>query len=240
MKKLLTTLALFAALALTSCGGNQPAESSNAGGKSSAKPASTSKHTHTADENAPYKWDENNHWQECKDGDGGKVGSKAHTFVEDTTKADAATCEKEGKKYLKCSVCGYEKTEDSAKLPHNWQRTEKAATEIEGYAKTEQYKCSYGDHYALRFSAQEMDEALSLEAMGLTAKDSTLYSEINTSGSHEGSIRLKVAENKGGTEAKGTHAIYKVKLGAAAQNVDLEFQIDPKSGFDVPIFDYLD
>lgn len=239
MKKLLTTMALFAALALTACGGNQPAEESSAAGKSSGKPASTSKHTHTADENAPYKWDDNNHWQECKDGDGGKVGTKAHTFEEDTTKADAATCEQAGKRYLKCSVCGYEKVEETGKLPHNWARTEKAATEIEGYAKTEQYKCSYGDHYALRFSAQEMDEALSLEACGLTAKDSSIYSEVNTSGSHAGSIRLRKAENDGGTEKLGTHAVYKVKLGAAATNVDLEFEIDPKDGFDVPVFDYV-
>ena len=120
-RKIFTTLAVFAALALTACGGGNQSEPAGKSepGKQSSKPASTSKHTHTADENAPYKYDATNHWQECKDGDGGKVGSKAHTFVDDTTKtAVPASCETEGKKFLKCSVCGFEKEEAVPALGH--------------------------------------------------------------------------------------------------------------------------
>ena len=128
-KKLFATLAIFAALALTACGGgtnsggeeSQPAGGSSTQETSSGEASKSSKHTHTADENAPYKYDESKHWQECKDNDGGKVNNKSHTFVEDTTKTSVpATCSQEGVKYEICSVCGYARETKVEKTDHTW------------------------------------------------------------------------------------------------------------------------
>ena len=268
MKKLLTTLTLFAALALTACGGK-----GGDGGKTS------SRHVHTAAEGAEWKNNETKHWKDCKDNDGGQVDSQSHQWVSDTSKTDvAATCAAAGTKYEVCSVCGYKRetsipqlehvwgdpydvveatcaaegsykvkcnncdtveTRTSPKAAHDWESQGNSAA-VEGAVATEQFKCKLGDHYALRWSAQDMDEAASVAACGLEAKDTTYYAEVNTSGSHNGSIRLRKAENDQGTKAFGTHCIYKVNLGAEATDIDLSFQIDPKSGYDVPVFDYVD
>ena len=246
MKKVLKVMTLFVTMALTACGGAgtnsesaAPADSTSAATSTSAKP-STSKHTHTFDET---KWvsNETQHWHPatCEHTDA-KGSAAAHTFVLDESKTqEPATCDKAGKKYEKCSVCGYEKVTDLPKSAHDWQTQGKSA-DVAGAAKTEQFKCSFGDHYALRWSALDMDEAASIAACGLEAKDTTVFAEVNTSGSHADSIRLRKAENDGGEkEAFGTHVIYKVNVAADAQNVDLSFQIDPKSGYDVPVFDYV-
>ena len=241
MKKVLTTLVTFFALALTACGGtsnNGESKKSGADESSSAAPT-TSTHTHTYDET---RWESNDtqHWHPATCEHTSQKGSPAnHTFGEPYDVVPAE-CGKAGSQKVKCSVCNKEVSQVLPALEHDWQRTDKAASTEEGFVKTEQYKCSKADHYALRFSATEMDEAASLEACGLEAKDTTIYAESNTSGSHAGSIRLRKAENDGGTKAKGTHIVYKVKLAAEAKNVDLEFQIDPKSGYDVPVFDYVD
>ena len=233
MKKLFKVLSIFAVMAMTACGSNGGGSASKAGGNSS--------HTHTFDET---RWESNEtqHWHPATCEHTTQKGSAAsHTFAdfEDATHQNrAASCSEAGVKYQKCSVCDYILETEVKKLDHDWETQGNSAT-VDGAAATEQFKCSYGDHYALRWSAQAMDEAASLTAMGLTAKDTKLYSEINTSGSHSGSIRLKVAENVGGTKAYGTHAIYKINLGADATNIDLSFQIDPKSGFEVPVFDYV-
>lgn len=243
MKKVLTTVAVFFALALTACG--TPSTTSESKGEESQPSQTSSAHTH--------KWGD---WtrvkeptctekgQEKRTCDCGQeqtrdVAAKGHTWVEDATKAVAATCATPGKKVSKCSVCNETKEEDIPTLEHKWVATNATPREETGFATLNQFKCDYGDHYALRFSASDFDEAATLAACGLEAKDTTVYPELNSSGSHSGSIRLRLAENKGGTEALGTHVIYKIKLNAAVENASLEFEIDPKSGYDVPVFDYV-
>ena len=162
------------------------------------------------------------------------VAQLEHTFVEDTSRADAATCETAGKKYEVCSVCGFEKVTETGKLPHNWGDAITNYAKEDGYAQTSSYKCAYGEHYALRWEALDMDQAASLEACGLTAVDSTVYAELNSD-----NIRLKKAENDGGTEKLGTHVVYKVKVATAVENAGLEFYAKSRSGYDVPVFDYV-
>ena len=116
---------------------------------------------------------------------------------------------------------------------HNWEKTADGATEA-GFAKADKYKCKGNEHYALRWAAKDMNEEASLAACGLTAKDTTVYAEVNTD-----NIRLRKAENDQGTEALGTHVVYKVKATAAMQNVGFEFEATTKSGYTVPVFDYV-
>ena len=117
-KRIFTTLAIFAALALTACGG-KPTETSEAGKES--KPAASSKHVHTADENAQWVSNDSQHWKECKDGDGGKVDAKSHTWVKDDSKTDvAASCSQEGIAYEKCEVCGKTRERKTEKTDHTW------------------------------------------------------------------------------------------------------------------------
>lgn len=89
-RKLITTMALFVALALTACGGK-------GGGK----------------------WESNatKHWHEKG---GKKTDEAAHIFEEDVSKAVAATCSAEGKKIEICKVCGYEKETKVNKLAHTF------------------------------------------------------------------------------------------------------------------------
>ena len=116
-RKFLTMTALFVAMSLTACGGSTASSSGSA--KSSKTP--TSNHTHTAATDAKWQSDATYHWKDCKDNDGGKVDRANHTFVEDTSKQGrAATCAQAGVKYEKCSVCGYEKETEVAKLEHTW------------------------------------------------------------------------------------------------------------------------
>lgn len=223
--KVFATIALLASTALVGCGGKKTCEKHQWG-----------KWEVTTPETCTVNGEETRKCSVCGEKETRPI-TAAHKFGEWSEKTPA-TCSAGGKDHRFCSVCSFEDEKDTPKTEHNWQ-TQGASAAVAGAAATEQFKCEFGDHYALRWSAVDMDEAASLAAMGLDAKDSTLYSEINTSGSHEGSIRLKVAENKGNQEAYGTHAVYKVNLGADATDIDLSFQIDPKSGFDVPVFDYV-
>ena len=161
-----------------------------------------------------------------------------HKYVEDPSLSVAATCMSEGKTVSVCS-CGDKKETPIPKIEHTWGDKLADSAEEAGIPATEQYKCSQGDHYALRWSAIALDEEATVAACGLEAKDTSIYPEINESGSHAGTMRLQKAENDGGTEKKGTHAVYKIKLSAAAENIGLAFLIDPKSGYEVPIFDYV-
>ena len=105
--------------------GGASAKSNPVSDKTSDAGASTSKsskHTHTAKEDAPWVSDESRHWQECEAGDGGKVNSKAHTFEEKTDDPanKPATCKETGVKVEVCSVCGYRKESETPKLDHTW------------------------------------------------------------------------------------------------------------------------
>ena len=90
-RKFFTTLAIFASLAITACGGAQQG-----------------------------KWESNNtnHWHVGKDGE--KIDSEKHTFKEDEAQAVAATCENDGKKVEICTVCGFVKESVVTKLGHKW------------------------------------------------------------------------------------------------------------------------
>ena len=101
-------MALALSLALVACGGGN--EGGNSGGKSS-------KHVHTAAENAPWQSDDNNHWKACKDNDGGKVDNKKHDFG-DPYDVVAAECEKPGSQKVKCKTCGREVTQTIKALEH--------------------------------------------------------------------------------------------------------------------------
>lgn len=99
--KLFAVLAMAATLALSACGGA----------------GSSAEHVHTAADNAPWQHDNNYHWKDCKDNDGGKVDNTKHTFGEGTV-ITAATCENKGKEKVKCTVCGAEVERDIPALNH--------------------------------------------------------------------------------------------------------------------------
>ena len=115
--KFFTTLAIFAALALTACGGGGQASEP---AKSSGKPAASSKCTHQVDENAEWLSNDSQHWHECKLC-GAKVDAKSHTWEDDPSVPETpATCSAKGEKTQKCSVCGKTKTVATDKLEHTW------------------------------------------------------------------------------------------------------------------------
>ena len=127
MNKLLKMVPLFVALALTACGGGKGGEEEQSQQQSSGQPASksnSSTHKHSAAENAPYKYDDTNHWQECEAGDGGQVRKGSHKWVADESKASenqAATCQQAGWEYQKCSTCGATRKHDLPKSDdHRW------------------------------------------------------------------------------------------------------------------------
>ncbi len=113
MKKLLTTLTLFMALALTACGG----ANASSGDKSSSVPA----HVHTFD---TTKWesDASQHWHPATCEHTAQKGDKAnHDFKEVAAESVAASCSAEGKKVEACSICGYKKETKIDKLAHTYQ-----------------------------------------------------------------------------------------------------------------------
>ena len=153
MNKLLKMVPLFVALALTACGGGKGGEEEQSQQQSSGQPASksnSSTHKHSAAENAPYKYDDTNHWQECEAGDGGQVRKGSHKWVADETKtADnkAATCKEAGWEYQVCSTCGATRKHDLAKTEEHtygtWVNDENAKC---GEAGSRSRTCSVCDH----------------------------------------------------------------------------------------------
>ena len=153
MKKLLTTLTLFAALILTSCGGATNNESS-AASSGSARPSSSSTpaHVHTFDET---KWesDETSHWHPATCEHTAQKGSKAnHDFEEVAAEGVAPTCSVPGKKVEKCKVCGYKKV-TVLTAEHDLQPVEHAQGEGE-VAETIK-KCSKDAYYQIDFKADD-------------------------------------------------------------------------------------
>ena len=85
---------------LASCGDN-PGEQAE----------TSEKHKHEAAEGAEWKADDNNHWHECKAGDGAQVDKAKHTADETKTNiTKAATCTEAGSKEETCKVCGHKYT----------------------------------------------------------------------------------------------------------------------------------
>ena len=227
MKKgLFVTIALLASVAMVACGGKKECEKH-----------SFDKWETTTNATCKAEGEKQRKCSVCGFVEKQAIAKTDHTWG-DPYELHDATCEAGGSYKVKCSVCDTVEERKTDKLDHNWE-SQGASAAVDGTAATEQFKCKFGDHYALRWSALALNEAESIAACGLTAKDTDYYPEINTSGSHSNSIRLKKAEYVGQSSHVGTHVIYKVNLGAAATDIDLSFQIDPKSGFEVPIFDYV-
>lgn len=165
MKKVLTTMVTFLALALTACGGtsnNGESKKSGADESSSAAPT-TSTHTHTYDET---RWGSNatQHWHPATCEHTNQKGSPAnHTFVEVTAESVDPTCSQPGKKVEACSICGYKK-ETPLTAEHDMQAYaydhEKAANEVASTMK----KCSRDNYYEISFSA--IDAAAELNVSG--------------------------------------------------------------------------
>ena len=110
--KLFAMLAVAAALAVSACSGNGDTPSSSA-------------HKHSAAPDAPWKYDNNNHWKDCAANDGGKAENARHTFG-DPTDVVPSTCTAEGSQKVKCTVCGYVKTVEVAKAAHTWGEAQAA------------------------------------------------------------------------------------------------------------------
>ena len=150
MKKLLSTLVLFAALALTSCGGaNNSSAASNSGKQSSS---SVPAHVHTFDET---KWESNEtqHWHPATCEHTAQKGSAAaHDFEEVAAEGVAPTCSVPGKKVEKCKVCGYKK-ETVLTAAHDLQPIEHA--QGEGEVKETIGKCSKDAYYQIDFAADD-------------------------------------------------------------------------------------
>ncbi len=122
-------LAVAAALAVSACSG---------GG--SDKPSSSA-HKHSAAPDAPWKYDNNNHWKDCAANDGGKAENARHTFG-DPTDVVPATCTATGSQKVKCTVCGAEVTQTLPMAEHTWGEWEvtKEATCTE--AGSRKHTCS--------------------------------------------------------------------------------------------------
>ena len=179
MKKLLTTLALFAALTLTACGGNnQPAEESKPAEATSEKAAS-SKHEHTFDES---KWESNEtqHWHPATCEHTTQKGSAAkHEFEEDTTKYVEPTCSKPGKKVEVCKVCKYEK-ETVLTAAHDLQPV--AHDQGEGEVAETIQKCSKDAYYQIDFQAADAAATLNVSGDRKSAGYVKLSSQVKTDG----------------------------------------------------------
>ena len=157
MKKLFTTLALFAALALTSCGG---ANNSSAAPSSGGKPSSSSSapaHVHTFD---TTKWesDATQHWHPATCEHTAQKGDKAnHDFEEVAAESVAPTCSVPGKKVEVCKVCGFKK-ETPLTAAHDLQPVEHA--QGEGEVAETIGKCSKDAYYQIDFKADDANAVL--------------------------------------------------------------------------------
>ncbi|MBR5997107.1 MAG: Ig-like domain-containing protein [Bacilli bacterium] len=125
--KLFAMLAVAAALAVSGCTG--PSASS------------ASAHKHTAAPDAPWKFDNNNHWKDCEANDGGKAENAKHTFG-DPTDVVPATCTATGSQKVKCTVCGAEVTQTLPMKDHTWGEWEVITAATCTEAGSQKHVCS--------------------------------------------------------------------------------------------------
>ena len=212
-------------------------------------------HVHAAA--SEWSSDETNHWHACTavGCPTGKLDVAAHTFEEVAAEGVAATCKAEGKKVEKCSVCGFKKETVLPKLAHTLGEAydvvpatceaagsqkkkcsvcDEVITEVlpkadhkfgdiiesfpagEGYIATTGHNCSVCNKGALRWSALDYDATAS--STGLDRQSTYVR------------FASGAVENKGGTEAVGSHIIYKVNVAAAQEKVGLAFKIKNTGG----------
>ena len=136
MKKLLTkAMVLFAALALTACGGK-----------------SEKTHTHKFDQKT-WASNETQHWHPATCEHKNVKGSAAdHTFQEITAEYVAPTCSNPGKKVEVCTVCNYRK-ETVLTAEHDLQPV--AHAQGEGEVAETISKCSRDNYYEFSFNAYD-------------------------------------------------------------------------------------
>ena len=183
MKKLFTTLALFASLALTACGGKGgEADPSKTSSKTNSK---TSAHVHTFDETA-WEKNETQHWHPATCEHTNQKGSAAaHTFQEVAAESVAPTCSVPGKKVEVCTVCGYKK-ETVLTATHDLQPVthDKGDGEVTETIK----KCSKDGYYEFSFSAA--DAAATLSVSGDRKSDG--YVKLSKQGDGASTIEWKI------------------------------------------------
>ena len=145
MKKLLAkAMVLFAALALTACGGK-----------------SEKTHTHKFDQKT-WASNETQHWHPATCEHKNVKGSAAnHTFQEVTAEYVAPTCSNPGKKVEVCTVCNYRK-ETVLTAEHDLQPV--AHTQGEGEVAETISKCSRDNYYEFSFNAYDSAATFSVSS----------------------------------------------------------------------------
>ena len=145
MKKLLAkAMVLFAALALTACGGK-----------------SEKTHTHKFDQKT-WASNETQHWHPATCEHKNVKGSAAnHTFQEVTAEYVAPTCSNPGKKVEVCTVCNYRK-ETVLTAEHDLQPV--AHTQGEGEVAETIGKCSRDNYYESSFNAYDSAATFSVSS----------------------------------------------------------------------------
>ena len=164
---------------------------------------------------------ETEHWHECVaegcEAVDLKMNKGDHEFGEKYDVVEA-TCEAEGSYKEKCSVCEYERTTIVPKLAHAYEAEAAAENAAgEGYIATVAYNCENCQTSALRWSALDYDAS---------------SNDLDTGNVSNGYIRFgsgKV-ENKGKTDVKGSHLIYKVNVAEAVAKAGLAFRIQNTGG----------
>ena len=153
MKKLLTTLALFAALTLTACGG-KPAEGESKPADATSQKAPSSKHEHTFDEST-WASNETQHWHPATCEHTSQKGSvAAHDFEEVTAEYVEPTCSIPGKKVEVCKVCKYRK-ETTLTAEHDYQDYTVEHVKADDEVAMTYKKCSRDNHYKFSFDAKD-------------------------------------------------------------------------------------
>lgn len=146
------------------------------------------------------------------------VDKLAHTLGE-AYDVVPATCEAAGSQKKKCSVCNEVVTEVLPRVDHKFGDVVENYAAGEGYIATTGHNCSICNKSALRWSARDYDTTDSSSGLDLT---------------HDGDKSVRFAsgsvENKGGTEAVGSHIIYKINVAAAQEKVGLAFRIKNTGG----------
>ena len=184
MKKLLTTLALFAALTLSACGA-KPAEGESKPADATSQKTTSSKHEHTFDEST-WASDETQHWHPATCEHTSQKGSKAnHDFEEVTAEYVAPTCSNPGKKVEVCKVCKFRK-ETTLTAEHDLQPVEHAQGEGE-VAETIK-KCSKDAYYQIEFNAADAAATLSVAS----DRKSDGYVKLSKQGSGASTIEWKI------------------------------------------------
>ena len=147
-----------------------------------------------------YKSDRKYHWYELDAAGNVDLSTKAkHTYVEDTEKSVAATCNTVGKKVTKCSICGYENEDEIPKTAHSLGA---GVNKSDGNREYIEYECSichqkvknivkFSDYVSLIGTIE--DGKLSTDPLGtatwnimLPAGDYDVYFEAKYSSSGEG------------------------------------------------------